>query len=180
MKKAKSKAWADFIWNKERGYINLHTRAYLLCPATRQGNQLPREFVNRRSQRIQDYVSIKAPVKSYTVEKQRISWTSGHFDGICRRWSRKVLMQISRDWKVNGPDKDKITIWWRENTKPREKMCGISILTSRHYNSPITYKLKLSGFMSEWKSHLVALGNLAMEGIYHQSNQISSSVFSYY
>ena len=65
--------------------------------------------------------------------------------------------------------------------KPREKMCGkINILASRHYNSPITYKLKLSGFMSEWKSHLVALGNLAMEGIYHQPNEISSSVFSYY
>ena len=36
---------------------------------------------------------------------------------------------------------------------------NINILNSRHYNSPITYKLKLSGFMSEWKSHLVALGN---------------------
>ena len=55
-----------------------------------------------------------------------------------------------------------------------------NILTSRHYNSPITYKLKLSGFMSEWKSHLVELGNMAMEDIYYQSNQISSSVFSYY
>ena len=45
--------------------------------------------------------------------------------------------------EVNGPDKDKITIWWRENMKPREKMCGkINILNFRHYNSPITYKLK--------------------------------------
>ena len=70
MKKAKSIALADFIWNNERGFINLHTRAYLLCPATRQGNQLPREFVNRQSQCIQDNVSIKAPVKSYTVENR--------------------------------------------------------------------------------------------------------------
>ena len=54
----------------DRGYINSHTRAYLLCPATRQGNQLPREFVNRHSQCIRDYVSIKAPNKSYTVEKR--------------------------------------------------------------------------------------------------------------
>ena len=144
MKKAKSKAWADFIWNKERGYINLHTRAYLLCPATRQGNQLPREFVNRRSQRIQDYVSIKAPVKSYTVEKQRISWTSGHFDGICRRWSRKVLMQISRDCKVNGPwQRQDYHMMKREHDATRKDVWeNINIFTSRHYNSPITYKLK--------------------------------------
>ena len=31
--------------------------------------------------------------------------------------------------EVNGPDKDKITIWWRGNTTPREKMCG-KIITS--------------------------------------------------
>ena len=68
----------------------------------------------------------------------------------------------------------------REHEATRKDVWEYNILNSRHYNSPITYKLKLSGFMSEWKSHLVTLGNLAMEGIYHQPNQISSSVFSYY
>merc|ERR1711965_1217267 len=44
-----------------------------------------------------------------------------------------------------------------------------------------TYKLKSdkSGFISEWKSRLVACGNLAKEGIHYQSDEISSSVFSY-
>ena len=43
------------------------------------------------------------------------------------------------------------------------------------------YKLKSdsSGFISDWKSRLVALGNLAKEGIHYQSDEISSSVFSY-
>ena len=54
----------------DRGYINLHTRAYLLCPATRPGNQLPREFVNRQSQCTLDHVSSDAPVKSCTVENR--------------------------------------------------------------------------------------------------------------
>ena len=44
-----------------------------------------------------------------------------------------------------------------------------------------TYKLKSdkSGFISEWKSRLVACGNLAKEGIHYQFDEISSSVFSY-
>ena len=54
----------------DRGYINLHTRAYLLCPATRPGNQLPREYVNRQSQCTLNHVSSNAPIKSCTVENR--------------------------------------------------------------------------------------------------------------
>ena len=108
MKKAKSKAWADFIWNKERGYINLHTRAYLLCPTTRQGNQLPREYVNRQSQCTLDHVSSNAPVKSCTVETEKISWPSSHFDDLRSRWSRKLLMRRSWDWKFSPTPKREV------------------------------------------------------------------------
>ena len=43
------------------------------------------------------------------------------------------------------------------------------------------YKLKLSkdGCISEWKSRLCALGNLSKEGIHYESDELSSSVFTY-
>ena len=44
-----------------------------------------------------------------------------------------------------------------------------------------TYKIKTdsSGFISEYKSRLVACGNLAKEGVHYQSDELSSSVFTY-
>ena len=49
-----------------------------------------------------------------------------------------------------------------------------------YYPCIFMYKLKSSpGFIYDWKSRLVALENLAKEGIHYQSDEISSSVFSY-
>ena len=49
-----------------------------------------------------------------------------------------------------------------------------------YYPCIFMYKLKSSsGFIYDWKSRLVALGNSAKECIHYQSDEISSSVFSY-
>ena len=43
------------------------------------------------------------------------------------------------------------------------------------------YKIKsdMLGFISEYKSRLVCCGNLAKEGVHYQSDELSSSVFTY-
>ena len=111
--------------------------------------------------------------------------------------SRKLLMQDPETktfhetpknmrTAVNGPDRDK----WLPSMKRELKAMKDKDVWEEVTNLPIgtipipamfTYKLKSdkSGFISEWKSRLVACGNLAKEGIHYQSDEISSSVFSY-
>ena len=99
-----------------RGYINLHTRAYLLCPATRQGNQLPREFVNRQSQCTLDHVSNDAPVKSCTVENRENILTIRPLRWHRSKRSRQLLMRRSWDWKFSPTPNEK----WSQRTWQRQ------------------------------------------------------------
>ena len=108
MKKARSTALADFIWNYEKGFINFHGNESCLpgqisdAPQIRQGNQLP-----CKSDLLTDYAKVyktmraaidndeefhsdlfeKAPLMSNTVETENIL-TNGPF-----RWHTQIRRQ---------------------------------------------------------------------------------------
>ena len=140
----------------------------------------------------------QALLKSYTADESIL-----HLDNrntlmaYAEQQSRKLLMQdpvtktfheTPKNMKVacNGSDKEK---WLSSMQREMDAMEKKKVWKETD-NLPLgtiplpcmfMYKLKSdsSGFISDWKSRLVALGNLAKEGIHYQSDEISSSVFSY-
>ena len=102
--------------------------------------------------------------------------------------SRKLLMQgpethlltyhPKREVKSTDLTMTMVTIMKREYDATKRKMCGINDITSRHYinylHSRIYPNYVWVYFAMELR--LVALGNLAIEGIHKSSDRISSSV----
>ena len=125
------------------------------------------------------------------IETEKNPWSSRHFDGICRTDVKKTSNARSRDSSPHLSPNEKWSqrTWqwqwlpyWRGNMTPRRERCvgkitsslGTISITRIHVYTQISY-----GFISPWKLRLVALGNLAIEGIHNPSDRISSSVLSY-
>ena len=87
---------------------------------------------------------------------------------------------------ITGPDSERWKASMEKEHGTIEKM-GVwketSYLPKGEYSLPckFVYKLKTSsdGCISEWKSRLCVLGNLSKEGIHCESDELSSSVFTY-
>ena len=219
LKKARSTALADFIWDYERGFIIFPGNESCLpghifdARQLAKDNQLPcqsdllfdsakvckamRAAIDNDDEFDSDLFE-KALLMSHTVEPDNIfldhrATLMAYAESI----SRKLLMQdpetktfheTPKNMRsaVNGPDKDKwLPSMKRELDAMKRKDVWEEVTSLPLGTIPLpcmfTYKLKSdkSGFISEWKSRLVALGNLAKEGIHYSSDEISSSVFSY-
>ena len=139
----------------------------------------------------------KALLKSYITDESILHLENRNtLMAYAEHHSRKLLMQdkttglfheTPKNMKAacNGPDKDNwLSSMQREMDAMEKKEVWEETDKLPLGTIPLPcmfmYKLKSdsSGFISNWKSRLVALGNLAKEGIHYQSDEISSSVFS--
>ena len=103
--------------------------------------------------------------------------------------SRKLLVQDlethlftkhpRREVKSTDLTKTMVAILKRKHDATKRKVCGKNNITSRHNIKYLHSRIYPNFVRVFFELRLVALGNLAIEGIHNPSDRISSSVSSY-